>query len=80
MTRFTRNRGSKHLRARGPGGRFKRASVGDLGLSVCKHCSRFYEAYTYEESGSFVTRTSVDKCPHCGTGVTTPHVGDSDKS
>ncbi len=44
MARFTRNRGSKHLRLRGRAGRFKKATLANtfgLNAPVCPHCRRF---------------------------------------
>jgi len=72
MTFFTRNRGSKYLRARGGGGRFKRATIADFGMAVCSACNRFFEAKVMPEDDPFPMPVRVKNCPHCGAAVPPP--------
>lgn len=70
---FTRNRGSKHLRARTGGGRFKRATIADLGMATCSSCGRFFESRTIAEPSAedpFPFPVKTTHCPHCGKVVT----------
>jgi hypothetical protein len=65
---FTRNLGSKRLRARTNDGRFKRATLADLGIhmTACAACGRFFENRTVDHSEPFPMPKRVTICPHCG--------------
>jgi uncharacterized OB-fold protein len=65
--RFTRNKGSKYLRARTAGGRFTRPTVEDVfGMTACKSCGRFYASTMVNEKDPFPMPVRVKVCPHCG--------------
>jgi hypothetical protein len=70
---FTRNRGSKHLRARTGGGRFRRATLGDFGMACCTGeggCGRFFESHKMpDENDPFPMPEKVKNCPHCGKAL-----------
>lgn len=65
---LTRRRNSKRLQARTGGGRFKRATLADLGIGMqaCIGCGRFFDAVKLDTTGPFVAKTEITVCPHCG--------------
>ncbi len=66
---LTRNRNSKIIRARAGSGRFKRATLADLGVNMqpCASCRRFFENRRVDEQpGGFAFPVRITKCPHCG--------------